>query len=201
MIDETVDNEELKSIGGTLLLARTEIGLSQEDIAKKLRLSKTFVQYLENDEFERLGQRPVFIRGYVRAYARLVNIPEETIVRLLDMSNIKDMDLTNKKIFLSTKKQVSVRDKKIRYLTYAIIILFLILIFIWWHSHVNQRHRKVTLTTSTTKQPIVSTAEADKDKIQPPTTMVKPDRPEPKKIATKQNASEVTNKLHMDYNG
>ncbi len=197
MTDETIKSEELKSIGGTLLLARTEMGWSQEDIAKKLHLSKTFVQYLENDEFNRLAQSPVFIRGYVRSYARLVNIPEETIVRLLDMSNIKDTNLANKKLFLSTQKQVSVRDKKMRWLTYAIIVLFLILIFIWWHTHVNNRHYKKVSTTKTVKQPLISTHNTVKSS---PNT-VKPHKSPAKKNTAMQNSNELTKKLHMDYNG
>lgn len=139
-MDERVDsteNKALKSIGGTLLLARTEANLSQDDIAKRLNLSKTFIQYLENDEFDKLEQSPVFIRGYVRSYARMVNLQEEEMISLLNATGINEVvKPTNQ--YISTRMQITARDKKMRLVTYGIIILILALTFIWWHTRVSQ---------------------------------------------------------------
>jgi len=200
MVDETLQNEELKSIGGMLLLARTETGLSQEDVAKKLHLSKNFIQYLEDDEFKRIGQSAVFIRGYIRSYARLVNIPEKEIIKLLDASNVRDIP-SEKKIFISARKQTSVRDKKMRWITCAIIILFLLLIFIWWRSQVIVRHHRETLNT----QPLQQSTNTTVTPIKTPTVLGD------KAVTTKVNVTKVaqratllanngnvTNKLHMD---
>ena len=204
MTDETIQKEELKSIGGTLLLARTEAGFSQEEIAKKLHLSKTFVQYLEDDEFDRLGQSAVFIRGYVRGYARLVNISETEIVHLLDASNVKDAP-SPKKIFIPTQKQISVRDKKMRWLTYGIIILFLVLIFIWWRSQVSVHHRnKASTTVVVQSQP--STAEVENTDVVANQTVTQPDPVTKLKLRKKNqqksaDTNDVTNQLHVDYNG
>ena len=199
MDNETIAEQKLKSIGGMLLLARTEAGFSQEDIAKKLHLSKSFIQYLENDEFARLGQNAVFIRGYVRSYANLVKVPEKTIIQLLDANNIRDT-LTDKTIFIPTRKQISARDKRMRWLTYVIVILFLSLIFIWWHSQIIMHHHKAltgvkslsaNVTTSETKP--VST-----DGAGVVATTTAPIKPINQAVSSTTTTDQLTTQLHVD---
>lgn len=133
-----ISGNEMKSIGGVLLLARTEAGLSQDDIAGKLYLSKSFVEHIENDEFDKLDQTPIFIRGYIRSYAKLVNIAETKIVDLLDRTGVlKSERHAPKKI--TTQKQLTLQDKNMRFATYAIVIVILSCVFAWWHSKVTQR--------------------------------------------------------------
>jgi cytoskeleton protein RodZ len=138
--ENNTQQHDLKSIGGILLLARTEMGLSQDDIAKKLYLSITYIALIENDEFDQLQQKAVFIRGYIRSYARLVNLPEDEIVSLLDRSGIKDKEKPRDESYRSTREQINARDKNMRIVTYSIVGLFLVLLFIWWHSRVSTPH-------------------------------------------------------------
>lgn len=167
-MEEQVNNTEdnaLKSIGGTLLLARTEAGLSQDDIAKRLNLAKSFIEFIENDEFERLEKNPVFIRGYVRSYARLVSLPDNDIVALLNATGVCEV-ATPTKSYVSTRRQITARDKKVRLVTYGIVILILILIFAWWHKRAGQHLEnknlppiasKVQTTQPGAAQPILPT--------------------------------------------
>jgi cytoskeleton protein RodZ len=53
--------------------------LSLDDAAEALRLDREVVQALEAGEFESLGAA-VFVKGYLRAYARLVGIDETAVV-------------------------------------------------------------------------------------------------------------------------
>lgn len=138
------DEATVKSIGGTLLLARTEAGLSQDDVAKRLNLSKTFVQYIENDEFEKLEQSPVFIRGYVRTYARLVNLDEDAMIALLNTHGIFEK-AKPRSTYVSTRMQITARDKKMRLITYAIVLIILLLTFLWWHSRTSEHVAKKML--------------------------------------------------------
>ncbi|HET9664442.1 MAG TPA: helix-turn-helix domain-containing protein [Burkholderiales bacterium] len=82
---DMADNPELqvrdRGPGAALAAARTAQNLSVADVARQLKLSVSQVTALEAGEFERLPG-PVFVRGFVRNYARLLRLDPD---RLLDM--------------------------------------------------------------------------------------------------------------------
>jgi cytoskeleton protein RodZ len=195
---EKIEQPELKSIGGILLLARTEAGLSQEDVAKKLYLSKTFIEHLENDDFDKLDQNPVFIRGYVRSYARLVNLPEEETIELLDKTGIKQRVIPKKDYMVPTR-QVRAGDKKMRLITYGIVILILILLFIWWRSHVSDKQQSTILAPGTqqaaTQPTAMAPAATSQSVTSAPTTSASNTAVKP---AASVDANKIKNQLTMD---
>lgn len=67
--------------GQQLKQAREAAGLSQSDVANKLRLSTSYVRALEEDDYKRLPE-PAFVRGYIRNYARLVGLPGDELASL-----------------------------------------------------------------------------------------------------------------------
>ena len=78
------------SFGLALAAAREARGLSQSDVAAQLRLNTRQVQALEAEDFAALPEGP-FVRGYVRNYARLVDLPPEPLLALLG-SRLKPTD-------------------------------------------------------------------------------------------------------------
>ncbi len=69
-------------VGQILREAREAQGMTQEDAAVRLRLMQRQVEAMETDDFESLGQ-PVFARGFVRNYARLLGLaPEALLARM-----------------------------------------------------------------------------------------------------------------------
>lgn len=80
---------ETQLAGQQLASARKEKGLSQEDVAAELRLSVTYVKAIEADEYDRLPEA-TFVRGYVRNYARLLELSEnetKEVIALFDQQN------------------------------------------------------------------------------------------------------------------
>ncbi|MGD5980629.1 helix-turn-helix domain-containing protein, partial [Xanthomonas citri pv. citri] len=68
------------SCGARLKQAREAAGLSIEDVAAKLKMPARAIQSLEQDDFARIGA-PVFVRGQLRSYARLLGVDlEEQLV-------------------------------------------------------------------------------------------------------------------------
>lgn len=67
--------------GQRLREAREKAGLSQEEVARRLHLSTTFVRALENDDYDRLPEA-IFIKGYLRNYARLLALPPDDVANL-----------------------------------------------------------------------------------------------------------------------
>jgi len=62
------------SIGVRLKQAREEAGLSQEDVAASLKIPVKGIRQLESGDSSQLGA-PVFVRGQLRSYARLLGVP------------------------------------------------------------------------------------------------------------------------------
>jgi cytoskeleton protein RodZ len=70
------------SVGQTLRDAREAQGITLEDAAARLRLMQRQVEAMETDDFESLDP-PVFARGFVRNYARLLGLaPEALLARM-----------------------------------------------------------------------------------------------------------------------
>jgi len=69
------------SPGQKLRAAREKAGLSIDEVASLLFLHVDFIVHLETDQFDALPG-PTFAKGYLKAYARLVNVPCETVLSL-----------------------------------------------------------------------------------------------------------------------
>jgi len=70
--------------GRVLADARTEKNLSVAEVAQQLKLSTGQVEALEADAYDRLPG-PVFVRGFVRNYARLLDLDGEALVSALSL--------------------------------------------------------------------------------------------------------------------
>jgi cytoskeleton protein RodZ len=71
------------SFGRALAAAREARGLSQADVASHLRLHLRQVKAIEQEDLSALPEGP-FVRGYVRSFARLVDLPAEPLLSLLN---------------------------------------------------------------------------------------------------------------------
>lgn len=71
------------SVGQMLRDAREAQSISVEDVAQRLRLMQRQVKAMEEDDFGSLGQ-PVFARGFVRNYARLLGLAPESLLSRMD---------------------------------------------------------------------------------------------------------------------
>lgn len=70
--------------GQLLAAARNEHHMSVGDVANRLKLSVAQVQALEADAYDRLPG-PVFVRGFMRNYARLVGLDGEHLLRAVKL--------------------------------------------------------------------------------------------------------------------
>ncbi len=67
------------SVGQTLREAREAQNITRDDVALRLRLMHRQVEAMETDDFQSMGP-PVFARGFVRNYARLLGIQPELLL-------------------------------------------------------------------------------------------------------------------------
>ncbi|HVF33938.1 MAG TPA: RodZ domain-containing protein [Candidatus Saccharimonadia bacterium] len=70
------------SLGARLRNAREARGLSLEQVARSLRIPSARLAEIEHDRHENIGAA-VYVRGYLRSYARLVGLPEVVVTAAL----------------------------------------------------------------------------------------------------------------------
>jgi cytoskeleton protein RodZ len=76
-----------ESIGPSELLraAREKLGLSQKEVADRLFLTTTYIKNIDDGEFDKLP-KPAFVKGYLRTYARVVELSGDEVVALYEAS-------------------------------------------------------------------------------------------------------------------
>jgi cytoskeleton protein RodZ len=83
--DQTVSALDTAAGCGTRLRqAREAAGLTLDDVGQRLRMPVQVVKSLEEEQWQKLGA-PVFVRGQLRSYARLLNVD---ISQLLEQAQV-----------------------------------------------------------------------------------------------------------------
>ena len=79
-------SENIEDIGSLFIDARVKIGLTQEDVSKILKVRISAIKQIESgEELESLGSAYSF--GFLRSYAKLVDLNPENIIKNYKSSN------------------------------------------------------------------------------------------------------------------
>ena len=85
-------SEPEQGVGAILRSAREARGLSVQDAAQQLRLMNRQIVAMENEDFASLGQ-PVFARGFVRNYARMLGLDAAAILRAMGGAQVEPTEM------------------------------------------------------------------------------------------------------------
>ena len=72
-------SNQAASIGARLKSAREARRLTTESVAQQLKLDAAVIEALENDDRQHLPA-PIFVQGYLRSYARLLELPASELL-------------------------------------------------------------------------------------------------------------------------
>lgn len=127
-IENRHEREELlREVAHRLRAARERLGLSTESVANRLHLGQRLIEDLEACRLEALPPA-AYVAGYVRAYARIVNLPAE---EMADYLGSQAKPVTNIEV-KATGDQISTRRPRVKWMTYLIITALLVLaVFAW----------------------------------------------------------------------
>lgn len=117
------------TVGQQLQQAREQRGLSPQQVAVQLNLKPEVVMKLEQDQLD--GTLETYARGYVRAYARLMKLPEKELMLAYGKHRGEHSTAKPMRTF-SNRAAHQATENRFMWLTYAIIALLLLLLFIWW---------------------------------------------------------------------
>ena len=77
------------TVGETLTEARSQAGLSVDELSERTRIRGTVIRSIEQDDYEACGG-DLYVRGYVRAIAGAVGIDAQPLIREFDMGRAGD---------------------------------------------------------------------------------------------------------------
>ena len=74
-----LNGEQMQGVGQLLRQTREAQAITLEDAATQLRMPQHVVKALESEQWQRLGA-PVFVRGQLRSYAKLLKVDIESLL-------------------------------------------------------------------------------------------------------------------------
>ncbi len=132
--DETSDQElePMELPGRRLRETREARGLSVQDVASNLRLSSQVIRALEQDDYAALPSA-TFVSGYLRAYARLLEISESEL-------SLPRQAVSNPRLVksVSTASEPRSRQFPMRLISVLIVLALLASSVVWWINHGNE---------------------------------------------------------------
>lgn len=121
--------------GARLRYEREQRNLSIQNVADHLYLESRVIKCLEDDEYDSLPQG-IFIRGYIRNYAKYLEISSEPLIKkyreiIGEVEEISRSDSSQQQKQTKKTKQASSKDLWFKLLTFAIVIASFLLMALW----------------------------------------------------------------------
>jgi cytoskeleton protein RodZ len=133
---------EAKKLGAFLRSEREKMKLSQDQIAQRMRLRPFVIEAIENEAWDRLPP-PVFVRGFLRSYARTLEIDEKKTLELYRLNAPPEEDAL---------KPVAVARPSHRGRALFIIgvVVVIVCISYYWYVNSSVRNRGATVALKST---------------------------------------------------
>ncbi|MGX5913324.1 cytoskeleton protein RodZ [Aliidiomarina sp. Khilg15.8] len=124
---------DIPSPGAMLRQGRERMQLSQKDVAQRLRLRLAIIEDLEQDRLNK-HVASTFTRGYLRAYARLVQVDEAELFKAYEQLDLEAQGVQPMQSF-SRRTSQQTHDNRLMAVTYIIgaVIIGSAVIF-WWQN-------------------------------------------------------------------
>lgn len=132
--------------GERLQAARIQQGLSLDDVASRMHLSASILEAIEDNNFEEITA-PIFVKGYLRHYARIVALDEdEMIQQYSEYYSEEDPPISSTSNMVP---ELSVADARIKWTTYLVILVIAALLAAWWWNREQNDEPAISLDTQT----------------------------------------------------
>ncbi|MCY9870862.1 cytoskeleton protein RodZ [Vibrio barjaei] len=131
-VEDKVEQQPQEPVlAGTILKEKREaLGLTQKQIADRLRLRVAIIQKIEANDFDG-EQVATFTRGYLRSYAKAVGIDEKEILGAIEHHSEAQPSEQPMQSF-SQKTNKEKHDSRIMKLTWGIFVVIIGISSVWW---------------------------------------------------------------------
>ncbi|MGQ3891045.1 helix-turn-helix domain-containing protein [Legionella sp. CNM-4043-24] len=118
--------------GAQLARVREKKGFTQEYVAVKLHLRVRIIELLEADDYLNLPE-PVFIKGYLRAYAKLLGVNPEPYLQVFN--NHYALEKKPEKALWQSRRESHTGERLIRWITGLVAVSAIVVVSFWWQKN------------------------------------------------------------------
>ena len=146
--------------GERLQAARIQMGLSLADVARRMHLSASIVEAIEENHFEEITA-PIFVKGYLRAYARIVSLDEDDMIdQYFDFYSGEDPPISS---ISNVASELSVADARVKWTTYIVVLIIGVSLAAWlWNE---EQNTEAPISLDTQSPSIEEPAKSDADVV------------------------------------
>jgi cytoskeleton protein RodZ len=124
--------------GERLRAARIAAGLTLQGVADDLHLGVDVLEALERDDYSQTPGR-VFVRGYLRKYARLVDLPADAVLATFDAyAPTEEASAPGLRTVVSARQirsQARSSHSAVRAVTWIVVLALAALLLTWWQGY------------------------------------------------------------------
>jgi cytoskeleton protein RodZ len=131
----TVTEQHADSVGAILRQSREAKGLTAAQVAKQLNLKVAVIEQIEAEQWDPAVSM-TFMRGYLRAYARLMKLSELEILQAFELQAAYLRSQPRPMHSFSKKTSLDAAENRFMLATYLLIVLLIGLFLVWfWQTH------------------------------------------------------------------
>lgn len=127
----TAAAEPAPSLGAMLRDARNQLGLSVAEVAAQIKFAPRQIEALEAEDFKNLPEA-AFLRGFVRSYAKILNLDAQTLLASLPQANAQAPELVPASVGVPFPVDYSAQ-KNLVMLGAALLLAVIVAGFAIWH--------------------------------------------------------------------
>lgn len=181
--------EQVLSPGEIFRQTRKALNLSLEDVAKEITLRPSILEQLENNEFIQKSTPAIFVKGYVRSYAKFLRLPDSVWENIVFAETEKN-DLGKNARSTRAVNQYSSHNRWIGRLTAIVFVIVIGMTGLWWWQSYQQNTQE--------RDDLVQSYVASTENNQPTTALVtteETNKSAPETAAPVSQPVEITNNL------
>lgn len=181
--------EQVLSPGEIFRQTRKALNLSLEDVAKEITLRPSILEQLENNEFIQKSTPAIFVKGYVRSYAKFLRLPDSVWENIVFAETEKN-DLGKNARSTRAVNQYSSHNRWIGRLTAIVFVIVIGMTGLWWWQSYQQNTQE--------RDDLVQSYVASTENNQPATALVtteETNKSAPETAAPVSQPVEITNNL------
>lgn len=181
--------EQVLSPGEIFRQTREALNLSLEDVAKEITLRPSILEQLENNEFIQKSTPAIFVKGYVRSYAKFLRLPDSVWENIV-FAETEQNDLGKNARSTRAVNQYSSHNRWIGRLTAIVFVIVIGMTGLWWWQSYQQNTQE--------RDDLVQSYVASTENNQPSTALVtteESNKSAPETAAPVSQPVEITNNL------
>lgn len=132
--DQIPGDKTMPSVGCQLREGRERMGMSVEDVVAKIKLAPRQILAMEADDFQALPET-TFLRGFVRSYAKLLQLDVQPLLDALPGSKVAKMSVEQLPVDAPFPSERTARRQNLNLLIAALLIALGLAGFAAWQAN------------------------------------------------------------------